>query len=349
MSWLRRLLGGTEPMAPAAAVAPSPAPIERKPYRFATDGDNPVHRLLDAAGLPWRASRDDLTARYGVVQHPAYEWDVIELPSRPALVEGLLWPLSAQASPMFSPHLPATEVSGVTWFVDDALENLHRTVEALRPVLGDAEIVQQYNTVRCDWRFGAAAVRLVVWPPDRQMPDLDNPSHEREPRLATGCHLGIETGLKPAPSPRDVAWLAGFVSVAEVQPHPSPEPADPLTTAAPQSELEFVRDPAGLDLAPLLGRVGHSADGQALIFCHRQLYVVPMNEIAGFHVERILPAKGSGGSWLEVECRTDYGDGETKSLTIAAAPEADDLNDVAARIAAVAGKPLKLGDYYHDA
>ena len=310
--------------------------------------DNTIHALLDAIGLPWWSPRAALEDRFGVTVHPAYQWEVIDITTARPIVDGLLWPLSTQVSPMFSPHLPATEFSGVVWFGDDARQNLERAHAQLTAALGPTRIEQRYNTVRADWRAGAASVSLMVWPPALQSFKGSNPAQDRDPRLVAGCHIGVETGWRPALSGRERAWLASFVPIADVQAQYSPEPAHPADTAATQSELEFVRTP-DLDLTPLLGKVGHSADGEALIFCHRQLYVVPMSEVAGFRVERMLPAKGSGGSWLEVACRTDYGDGETKTLTVSAAPGADDLNDLAARVAAAAGKPLVLGDYHYDA
>lgn len=310
--------------------------------------DNAVHALLDAIGLPWQSPRAELEERFGVTVHPAYQWEVIDVPTARPIVDALLWPLSTQVSPLFSPHLPATEFSGVVWFGDDARENLKRTRAQLTAALGPAEIEQRYNTVRADWRAGAASVSLMVWPPELQSFRGSNPAQDRDPRLSVSCHISVETGWRPALSERERAWLASFVPIADVQAQYNPEPASPVDTAASQSELEFVREP-DIDLAPLLGKLGYSADGEALIFCHRQLYVVPMSEVTGFRVERMLPAKGGGGSWLEAACRTDYGDGETKSLTLTAGAAADDLNDLAARVAAAAGKPLKLSNYHYDA
>jgi len=118
-------------------------------------------------------------------------------------------------------------------------------------------------------------------------------------------------------------------------------------SAAEQSELEFVRDPIAA-LARLFGVVGHSADRKTLIFWHRQLYLVPIADIIGFQVDRRLPAKGTGGAKLYVECRTTYEDLRTKRLLIAAAPGADDLNELAKTLSAATEKPFTLGQYWAD-
>ncbi len=310
---------------------------------------NPVHALLDAAGIPWREPRAALIDRYGVSLHPAYEWKVIEIPAAEPLVEGLLSPLSVQVMPMYSPRFPATSFSAEVWFVGDARANLRRTAEQLEGRLGPAQIEERNNTVECQWRFGSSLVRLMAWPPDLQdaRDPHDNPSHEREYRLETACHLYIETGFRPSPTPQELAWLESFTPVDRIRiDHETPADSS-FTSPAEQSELEFVREPAP-EHGRLAGQLGLSADREALIFCHRQLYVVPLADVLGFHVDRTLPAKGGGGSSLSVECRSPDGDPDTKTLWIAAGDGADDLNALAARIAEATRKRLVLGEYGYD-
>jgi hypothetical protein len=108
-----------------------------------------------------------------------------------------------------------------------------------------------------------------------------------------------------------------------------------------------VREPiAGIE--HLRGRVGTSADRGALIFWQSQLYIVPMADVIGLTVDRMTPAKGSGGSWLNVECRTKCDGLASKSLLITKAAGADDLNAFGAELAAATGKPLVLSEYYAD-
>jgi len=80
--------------------------------------DNPIHQLLDAAGVPWRDTRASLARRYGIQRHPAYDWEAIEVATPRPILEGLLWPLTVSVRDLFSPHLPATHFWADTRFFD---------------------------------------------------------------------------------------------------------------------------------------------------------------------------------------------------------------------------------------
>jgi hypothetical protein len=288
-----------------------------------------------------------LAKRHGVRRHRAYGWNIIEIKTAPPVVAGLIWPLSAQAFEQFSPRAPATEFTGVTWFGSDARENLRLTLEQLSPRLGEAAVSDSSNTVGRRWKFGPAELALTVWPPDLRRHPMTNPAHRREPRLEIGCHIAITTGLRLPASDQEREWLANFNAIAAIGTGSGVTVETLRATPALQSELEFVREPIdGVDR--LLGQVVVSADGRALIFCRDQLYVAPMAKVVGFRVVRTRPARGPGGSRLEVECRTDYRGGRTKRLLIAAAAGPDDLNDLAAEISKAAGKPYELAPYVDD-
>jgi hypothetical protein len=310
--------------------------------------ENPIHLVLNAVGVPWQSSRATLAGRYGIRPHPAYQWDVIEIDTRQPVVKGLIWPLSAQAFPQFSPHLPATEFSGAAYFGDDARENLRLTAKQLAPKLGEPQIADRHNTLHCAWAFGAAAISLTSWPPDLQRgPMGTNPAHRRDPRLVASCHVAINTGFRKAATAEELVWLNSFVPVDRIRVD-DPMAADSIRgLPAEQSELEFVREPVA-DLKRICGFVGCSADRAALIFCHAQLYLVPMDAVIGFRVERVLPARGGGGSRLEVECRTNYEGLRTKRLKISSAHGVEDLNDLASAISAATDKPFELGKYVYD-
>jgi hypothetical protein len=301
--------------------------------------DNAIHRLLDAAGIPWRLSRRALTERYGIRRHPAYCWEIVDLPTPVPILEGLLWPLSVQARPEHSPHLPATYLSSVTSFGEHSRDNLRRTAKQLEPLLGKSQIKQQYNTEKCEWIDRAASLRLVVWPLDLQhAPRGDNPSHTREPRLATGCYVDIDTGFMPAASVDETAWIRSFVPIARIS---------FTSQSISENELEFVRAPIA-EAEDAAGMVGYSADRAALMVGKSQLFVLPIADVLGFTVHRLLPAKGPGGSWLKVECRTQSPELRNKTLTVTTAPGADDLNDLGQKLADLARKPFVLGEYDSD-
>jgi hypothetical protein len=124
---------------------------------------------------------------------------------------------------------------------------------------------------------------------------VKNPAHDRDPRLRTSCHVWFNTGFRLAPTAAETVRLETFVPIQRI-------PVDRRLTTdfnfdlpAAENELEFVREPVQ-DASRLFGYVGNSADGAALIFCHAQLYIVPMPSVIGFRVERRLPARGAGGS-----------------------------------------------------
>lgn len=66
-------------------------------------GPNLVQVYLSEIGLQWLLPRAYLVKRYGIRPHAVYDWDVIEIETPRPFVTRLLWPLSAQVSPQFSP------------------------------------------------------------------------------------------------------------------------------------------------------------------------------------------------------------------------------------------------------
>lgn len=306
---------------------------------------NPIHTLLTEAQVPWLSSRGALTKRYGVRTHPAYAWDIIEIDKTQSLLAGLLWPLSFHVAPQFSLKLPVIEFSSVASVGDDARENLRSVVDQLAAKLGDPVIDDRSNTVARRWTSGAASLTAIVWPPDLQRPPTKNPSHDRDPRLKTGCHVWFKTGFRLAPTAAETVQFETFVPI-----HRIPDrrlTAEFIDLPSEEYELEFVREPVD-DMTRLFGYVGHSADRAALIFCHAQLYVVPMPSVIRFGVKRALPAKGSGGSTLYVECRSEFCGVASKQVIIGQAPGVEDCNDLARALSVAAAKPFELGDYFSD-
>jgi hypothetical protein len=307
---------------------------------------NPIHQYLDAVGLPWRSLRAALAKKYGVRPHPAYGWNVIEVPTVQPLVNGLLWPLSVQVQPQFSTDMPATDFSGEASSTDDARQNLRRTVDQLSPALGAGMATGSSNTVGHEWRVGAAAVVLHAWPRELQRFPLTNPSHDREPRLKTACSIQIKTGFRPTASAAERALLESFEPIVRI-PGMQGAPTLPPDRPAEQAELEFVRLPEE-PFARCHGWIGCPADRSALIVYERELFLIPLASIIELSVLRTLPAKGSGGSSLYLECRCPHAGQKTKSLRICGAAGADDLNDLAATVAQAIGKPLLLRPYDYD-
>ena len=295
---------------------------------------------LDELGLPWRETRAALTARYGARPHPAYQWDVVEVPGRP--VSTLLWPLSMQVKPQFSPDYPAGRFSSAAYYGDNAYKNVERAAKTMSALLGPTRPAVRNNTYQCGWRAGATCVRLTSWPPELQSPKLTNPSHEREPRLVTACHVEVVTGFRPTPSPQEEAWLSSFLAITPIRGDRRMQAEDVANLAPMEAQVEFVREPED-HVARTFGLVGASADRRALIFCHTQLFVLPVAVTAAFRVERMLPAKGGGGCWLDVICTTGDPDWPSKRIKIHSADAPDALNGFGAELAAYFRKPFELG------
>ena len=307
-------------------------------------GSNPLHAHLNREGFPWQLTRRELAAKFGIRKHPAYDWDVIEIASDRPLVSNLLWPLSAQAFPQFSPNMPAAQFSGVSYVSDDTRENLRAVVSQLQPILGPGNPTSISHCVGHRWYFDDGSVELRAWPPELQRGPINNPAHEREPRLKTGCHVEIDTGFRQLANVQEQAWIESFVSIARL-PEQSISGMDLHFASTPQHELEFIRR-----TAPKFrnGRIGCSADRSVLIFHAAELYIVPITDIRQFRLARVLPAKGGGGSWLQLDCSCEYDRQMTKSLTICTGRGADDLTDLGTMIAAGVGKRLEILPYEYD-
>ena len=332
------------PLRALVPAGPGPEPLRLPP---GPGGENPIHRLLDEIGLPWRTPRAELERRYGNRRDPAYGSEMVSFDDVPPVVDGMLRPLSAQVSDRYAPQLPITRFIGHASFGDDAHDNLRRTAARLAARFGPATIGRSWNTLVCGWACGAASVGLIAWPDEWQSDHLPNPAHERDPRLASACHVTILTGFRPALTPEERGWLDGFVPVAPIEGNRLMTPERLRNSPAGEHELEFVREPpARLD--HLFGRMGRSAGGEALIYCLDQLHLVPADVILRFRVDRMLPAKGGGGATLLVECATGIAADPVKRLTVTSAGDPDGLNGTGAAMARALGKPLILGEYGYD-
>ncbi len=323
LSWLRRR--------PAEAAPPAQPPGNR------------IHALLDAVGLPWRTPRGRLAERFGTVPHPAYTQTVIAVPTVPPLVPGLLWPLGAAVWHDAPPDLPAISFSSVAWLSADAGANIRACVAALAGPLGTVQIVESSGVRRAQWRDGAAALTLTTWPEARD----PNPANQREPRLAQACHIAIETGFRQGLSARERDWLAHAVPLAENPSRPPPTLEALQRRPAAEAMLEFARSP-DTAMALLLGRISRAPATEALIFCHGQFCMVPAERLEGFSVERLLPAKGSGGATLLARLSPARPGWLPPVLTLASDPSPDGLTALGERLAAEFARPCEISPYAND-
>lgn len=318
--------------------------------RLFRDDANPIHTLLDGIGAPWRLTRSELSDRFGVHTDSAYQWNIIELRTAKPIVDHLIKPLSTQAFEQFSPFVPATHLSAHSWSGDDARANLLAAESSLRRRLGPPKAIDYSNSLSRVWAFKTARLKLFVWPPDMEVGPVTNPSHDRDPRLKTACSLNIETGFRVPLTSKERDWLGNYEVVSTISGNRiyGRVTAKSILEEPPhQNELEFIREPPS-NYEAIYGSVGYSQCREALIFCHAQLYVIPMNQVVRFQVQRTKPAKGPGGSLLEAECLTKYEAMPVKSVPISSGEHADDLNGLAETLADATGKPMTLSDYYYD-
>ena len=265
------------------------------------------------------------------------------MPEKP--IKGLIRPLYFQLSEHFSPQVPAIELIGDAYYAPDEGTNIRRVAKELSAFLGPANVDDHLNTLRAIWTFDRARVRLLAWPSEKQRPRSSwEKQDERDPRLKLGCYITIHTGFLPSASEAEQVQFETFVPICSLPPSRGVGTID--SWYVNQNELEFVRKPTAF---PEIGRkIGTSSDWSALIFRATDLFIFKMASVQAVYVERTQPAKGPGGSLLQIEILTDYPGISVKRITVCESTGADDLNEIGEVVANATGKPLKLSPYYSD-
>lgn len=305
---------------------------------------NALHDHLTSIGLPWTAPFSQLVARYGVRRHPAYEWDVVEVPTARPLIDGLLWPLSVRLSRFTPMSVPPTYYCGVSCPTDDARTNLSMAVARLAGPLGPGTAAVFANAICRRWACGDASIELHVYPPELQSPHVVNPAHARDWRLGIGCHIAIQTGYRLPLGDGERAMLATARPIVRLPDATTTENA-PGQFAPPEQDMPYIRQPDE-DYERIRGWIAASSDGTNLIAFADNLYMVALDDVLEFDVTRTRKAKGPGGSRLVVRCRG--AGGHATAVTIATRPGPDDLSDVAIDIARAVGKHVVLQPYDYD-
>lgn len=343
MRFLRRFRRAAVAALPTPFNPEGPEPTSVPP---APDGTNPIHALLEEAGLPWRDPRWQVEARYGISHDLLYDNDAVFFPDA-VQPPGFMQPWCASVFERYSPDMPVVRFSGHVWFGDNAGINIERLADHFSARLGSAPVAQEYNTLVCHWRSGTASLRLITWPPAWQSRDLQNDAHAREPRLETAVTVTLLTGFRLPLTEGEARWVDASRPVAGTRPRPG-LPSGGLRDAAPgETELEYARDPTGY-LPAVHGQVGVPPGREALILGTDQLFVVPARDVLGFEVTRLLPAKGGGGSTLTVRCRTTCPAIPYKTLFVAQHEEPDGIVPLGRNLAAAFGAACEVSPYYDD-
>ena len=90
---------------------------------------------LDATGLPWRATRAELAARFGIRADNPYQWELVSLDVHPPPLTGMLWPLGFQDFERYYPAMPPERLSTHVWVENDADTNIgHAAAQLAREI-----------------------------------------------------------------------------------------------------------------------------------------------------------------------------------------------------------------------
>lgn len=291
----------------------------------------PLQRHLDAIGLPWRATYAELVARFGVTVDSAKGSRVIRVASTRPFMRGMLHPLQVRAVDGCEPGAPVGPFETLVSFGLGAAVNFRQAILLLQPVLGDG--VAEDLRVHA-WRFGHDSVTLHI-----------GDDAGADPRMRAACRLTLViAGRRPSALGNRVGRL-GFIPILQFD-----EGLQQTTIYRPSLKhlRDYRRKPSSQD-AGLYRWVGWSADRSTLIVFNNDLFMIPVGDIVRLEVTRIVPARGGGGSMLDLVCRAARPGANERWIEIATGPHADALTDVATRIADALDKPLVLRPYEYDA
>lgn len=340
---LRELFGLREEKPP---IVDRPTDLE---LPWAPGAENTIQDMLDSLGFPWRASCQELIDRFGLVRHPAYDWEQSPIMPCPLALDGLLYPMSPQIFRTPSRNQVPLWFSGNVWIKKDPLANLRHAHRRITELLGPAPIGVRNNTVSSIWRAGPARISLTVWPPKRQPSEWNRniPAHERDRRLETACSIYIEPGYRRPMSVQEREWLRRFTPLDEVRGVVPASTLDALWASAPDDySQDFVCLPP-LDQDNFLGRIGLSSEHEALIVCARQLHIIPVERIVALRLQKLRPAKGGGGASLTLIFQTSP-DAEREFGLSGSLGDMDALDDLASHLSKTLNRPLQVPEPQYD-
>lgn len=332
---LRKLAGWDEGVQP---IVETPTTLD---LPWTPGGENTIQDMLDRIGFPWRSSCHDLIERFGLVRHPAYDWEQSPITPCPLNLDGLLYPISPQIPEMASrDHVPLW-FSGAVWIKDDPIANIRHAHGRIAELLGPAPIGIRNNTISSIWRAGPARISLTVWPQELQTLQLDNPAQDKDRRLKTACSISIEPGYRRPMTVQEREWLSSFTPLGDVRGVVPISTLEALWANAPKGwSQDFLRLPP-LDQDNFLGRIGLSLDGMALIVSASQLRIVPMARIIAFNLQKIRPAKGGGGAYLSLVFHPSPGTEREISISESFG-DMQALDDLASHLSRVLNRPLRV-------
>ena len=309
--------------------------------------ENAIQDMLDDKGFPWRSSCQELIDRFGLVNHPAYEWK--QCPMKPCSLDlhGLIYPLSPNiVSKNYRDQIPLW-FSGNIWIKNNALTNIRYAHRQISQLLGSAPIGKIANTISSRWRAGPARISLTVWQSKLQPSSQVNEAHKRDPRLQTACTVLIEPGYRQPMTTQEREWLKSFTPLATVRGEHPIETLEALWANAPDGgSYEFMRQPP-TDQDNFLNQIGLSSDGMALIVCAKHLRIIPTERIVALKHQKLLPANGSGGAYLSLIYRAISGEERDFGLS-GSFSDMDALDELAVQLRNSLTCPLRTPEPQYD-
>lgn len=310
--------------------------------RGEADGDaGRLHRHLDAIGVPWRDNYASLAERFGIVPDgDTGRASVIRITTARPFMRGMLYPLQVRAGSHIEPDVPVETFETRVSFALGAEGNLRQAVLLLQPILGNGETQEYGGHI---WRYGRSYVEIERGD-DRGQPEPDR-EPTRDPRLQAACLLTIHSVSRRPLNPADLEALSSFIPILQFD-----QGLQHTLIYKPSlmDQWDYLREPAP-EHACLYRWLGWSGDRSTLIVFNNELFLIPVDDVMGVEVTRILPARGGGGSTMYLICRSMRSDRNRRWIEVANASRADDLSELAARIAHAIGRPLELRPYEMDA
>jgi hypothetical protein len=254
-------------------------------------------QFLCNLGIPHMDSICDLKSKFGVSKSRFYEFlDVVVIKDSLPIVPQQVMPF--EFSSLGDPDLlPPAEFSTLLGGSPDARDNHRRAVEDISRLFGKPpRNDSSSNTIGDTWLFGPSSLRIITWPPELNKRSVD-PSHEKHPELRTFCSLSVANGYMQTLSEREAEWIRmtiPFVSNQIQALHFS----DPIFQGSHKGI--YRRLPANMQSQYAI--VGRTPDLEAFIGLDEDTaIVVARGSITSFHLDRVLPARGSGGAHLDLE------------------------------------------------
>lgn len=313
-------------------------------------GENAIQDMLDAVGLPWRNTTEEIIARYGLTCHPAYERKQSPIEPCPLALDGLIYPLSPEFDAFRNRDQVPLSFSASLWIRHNPIANIEHAAQQLSKLLGPGHIRKRWNTYDVTWRSGPSSISATVWPFWLQdMPDT-NLAHARDDRLQSACYIRVSPGYRRPMSDEEREQLRSFTPFAKISDTVRPCTLEELWARAPYETVQDCLRLPPTDQDNFIGQIGFSADGRAMIIGGYQLHIVPVAQITGLILFKLLPAKGAGGAGLSLRYRpSGISPEHDRTISLSGTREnKDDLDELAFRLRDRLGCTLEIPEPQYD-